>query len=70
MHAPGSLPCCRQQSGKRHEREARSSWLQAQKLGFRGNLSEWSRLLGRRAASLKLAGMVDPLANPAKKQLA
>ena len=33
-------------SGKRHHLSARLSWQQACDLGFRGNLSEWERLLG------------------------
>jgi hypothetical protein len=33
-------------SGKRHERVARMSWQKACNLGFRGQLSEWERLLG------------------------
>ena len=33
-------------SGKRHEREARSSWQTACDLGFRGSLGEWERLMG------------------------
>lgn len=33
-------------SGKRHEREARSSWQTACELGFRGTLGEWERLMG------------------------
>ena len=36
-------------SGKKHEREARLSWETACELGFRGNLSEWQRLLGATA---------------------
>ncbi len=33
-------------SGKRSEREARDSWKRACELGFRGDLSEWERLMG------------------------
>ena len=33
-------------SGKRHEKEAQLGWQKACELGFRGNLSEWGRLMG------------------------
>jgi hypothetical protein len=32
--------------GKRSERTATASWLEACKLGFRGTLFEWQRLMG------------------------
>lgn len=35
--------------GKRHEREARSSWQTACELGFRGTIDEWERLMGAAA---------------------
>ena len=36
-------------SGKRQHLSARLSWQQACDLGFRGDLSEWERLLGAQA---------------------
>ena len=35
-------------SGKRHEINARLAWQRACELGFRGNLTEWERLMGAR----------------------